>query len=358
MTEPTDTGLSAVVVNYNGGDRLLSCIQSISAFAPQVDEVILVDNGSNDGGPERVAEAFPEVRMLLLEHNPGPSVARNQGLQHACHRSVLLIDSDTQVTQGAISELLAGRDSTGAAIVCPRLLFLPNQDTIQCDGAAPHFLGTLILENANAEPDRGTAPHAVDGLISTFLLVDRDAALAAGGFNESFFFYFEDLEFGLRMRLLGHKILCASRAVVLHDRGAGYSGLSFRGAGGYPTRRAYLSMRNRLLTIAICFHWRTILIISPALLIYECATIALALARGWMPQWVNGWVWLITNRRQVSALRRDVQTRRCVPDSVVLHGSPLPLADGLFSSRPIGALVKILSGFFAVYWRVARVAVH
>lgn len=358
MTEPIDIGLSAVVVNYNGGDRLLSCIQSIQSFGSQVNEIILVDNGSDDRGPERVVEHFPDVRLISLEHNPGPSAARNTGMAHASHRSVLLIDADTQVTQGAISELLAGRDSTGAAIVCPRLLFSPDKGTIQCDGAAPHFLGTLILENANAELDHGTAPHPVDGLISTFLLVDRDAAIAAGGFNESFFFYFEDLEFGLRMRLLGHKIVCASRAVVLHNRGTGYRGLSFRGAGGYPTKRAYLSMRNRLLTIAICFHWRTILIISPALVVYECATLALALARGWIPQWVRGWAWLVANRRQVSALRKDLQNRRCVPDSVVLHGSPLPLADGLFTNRLTGGLVKFLSGFFAVYWRIARVAVH
>lgn len=358
MTEYVGSGLSAVVVNYNGGDRVLSCIQSIRTFGPQVDEIILVDNGSKDGSPERIIASFPEVRLLVLEDNPGPSVARNRGLRQAGHRCVLLIDADTQVTQGAISELLDARDRTGAAIVCPRLVFSPDGETVQCDGAAPYFLGTLILNNANVALDKGAEPQPVDGLISTFILVDRDVVLEAGGFNEAFFFYFEDLEFGLRLRLLGHEIICASRAVVLHDRGSGYSDLSFRGSGKYPKQRAYLSMRNRLLTIAICFHWRTILVLLPALLFYECATLALALARGWLPQWINGWWWLIVNRRQISVMRRHVQTHRRVPDRDVLRGSPLPLADGLFRGWLLGSLVKFLSAVFSSYWRIARVAVR
>ena len=358
MAETDTYGLSAVVVNYNGGERLMSCIASIRDHAPSVSEIILVDNGSQDGSPERIAEAFPAIVVLRLHDNPGPASARNHGMKAALNRHVLLVDADTQVTPGAVDELVAAQRDTGAAIVCPRLVFAPENTTIQCDGACPHYLGTLVLNNASAKPDKGKAAHPVDGLISTFLLVDRDAALSAGGFNETFFFYFEDLEFGLRMRLLGHSIVCATRAIVLHDRGAGYSGLSFRGSGNYPTRRAYLSMRNRLLTIAICFHWRTILVLAPAFLLYECATFGLALMRGWVLQWAKGWGWIIANRRQVGRMRREVQSRRRLPDRAVLHGSPLPLADGLFTSRLASTFIKLLSGTFAAYWRIARVAIH
>lgn len=358
MAETGEYGLTAVVINYNGGQRLLSCLQSLVDHAPLVDEFILVDNGSQDGSPEGAEQICPGLVIIRLQDNPGPATARNRGMKAAQNRRVLLVDADTQVTPGAIDELLAAQQATGAAIVCPRLVFAPENTTIQCDGAYPHFLGTLVLGNANARRDAGSAAHSVDGLISTFLLVDRDAALSAGGFNEAFFFYFEDLEFGLRMRLLGHTIACATRAVVLHDRGAGYTGLSFRGAGNYPKQRAYLSMRNRLLTIAICFHWRTILVLAPALLAYECATLGLVVLRGWIPQWAQGWAWIIANRHELRQMRNHVQHHRRLRDSAVLHGSPLPFADGLFRGRVSGALVRLLSRSFAAYWRIARVAVH
>lgn len=350
--------LSAVVVNYNGGQRLLRCMESILRHCPEVDEVILVDNGSDDGSADAVLSVFPETRVIRLNDNPGPAVARNRGLEAARGELVLLADADTRLTEGALSEMLAARLATQADVVCPRLVFAPDCQTVQCDGGTPHFIGTLILRNANGVQDEGGLPHEVDGLISAVLLVDRAAALAAGGFNETFFFYFEDLEFGLRMRLLGHRIVCAPRAVAVHDRGVGYAGLSFRGAGAYPRQRAYLSMRNRLLTIAICFHWRTILVIAPALLLYEMATLVLALMRGWVPLWARGWVWMFANAPEVWRIRRTMQTRRKLKDRDVLGGGPLPLAQGLFKSRLLGVATGAFSALLAAYWRLARVAAH
>ncbi|MFD0982805.1 glycosyltransferase family 2 protein [Tropicimonas aquimaris] len=350
--------LSAVVVNYNGGKRVLRCVESIRRHGGMVEEIILVDNGSQDGSAEAVMAAFPETRLIRLSDNPGPAVARNRGLVAARGRLVLLADADTRLTERALELLLQTQSATGAAIVCPRLILAPGTGTVQCDGAAPHFVGTLILRNANAAPDIGGPPRDVGGIISACLLVDRAAALDAGGFNETFFFYFEDLEFGLRMRLLGHRIVCAPRAVVIHDRGTGYAGLSFRGTGNYPRQRAYLSMRNRLLTIAICFHWRTILVIAPALLLYELATLVLALMRGWLPLWARGWVWMFTHGREVRQMRRSMQARRKLRDSEVLAGSPLPLAQGLFKSRMLTVATEAFSRLLAAYWRLARVAAY
>ncbi|WP_068111379.1 glycosyltransferase family 2 protein [Tropicimonas marinistellae] len=356
MSDVPDPTLSAVVINYNGGERLVACIRSIHDHGVGVEEIILVDNGSQDGSVELALSAYPTTKVVRLNDNPGPSAARNRGLEAAANPLVLLADSDTRLTPGAVAEMLGARAKTGAAVVCPRLIFAPGEDVVQCDGAAPHFIGTLILLNANTAPDTGQPPVPVDGLISTFLLVDRAAALDAGGFNETFFFYFEDLEFGLRMRLRAHDIVSASRAVVVHDRGSGYSGLSFRGSGAYPQRRAYLSMRNRLLTIAICFRWRTMLVIAPALVLYEIATLALALHRGWLPQWAASWRWLLANRGHVAEMRQAVQSRRELPDRAILKGGPLPLTEGLVSNRVLKAMISALSAGLQLYWKVIRVA--
>ncbi|MDJ1008230.1 MAG: glycosyltransferase family 2 protein [Paracoccaceae bacterium] len=350
--------VSAVVISFNGGDRLLACIAALAGEGDAVGEIILVDNGSDDGSAERAMDLHPALHVVDLADNPGPSVARNRGLETARNRRVLLVDADTEVTPGSVALLAHELDAAGAAIACPRLVFAPEAQRIQCDGAAPHFIGSLILQNANAPVGHGGAPVDVDGLISTTLMVDRDTVLAAGGFNEAFFFYFEDLEFGLRMRLLGHRILCVPGAVVLHDRGEGYPGLSFRGAGTYPARRAYLSMRNRILTIAICFHWRTILAALPAFVLYEMATVGFAASRGFLGQWARGWGWVIGNRRLIRQMRRQVQAGRVLRDTDVLQAGRLPLADGLLQSPAARAGVAILSAVTSGYWRLARVAAN
>lgn len=71
------------------------------------------------------------------------------------------------------------------------------------DGAAPHFIGTLRLLGANAPNGAPPAACEVAGCIGACMLLDRRRVLGVGGFNETYFFYFEDLEFSLRLRLMG-----------------------------------------------------------------------------------------------------------------------------------------------------------
>jgi len=352
---PVATAVSAVIINFNGGDRAVACVRALMAHGQGIAEIILVDNDSADGSRERVLAACPAARLIRLAGNPGPAVARNRGLEAASCDLALLVDGDTLLTAPALAELDRARRRFRATVVCPRLVLAPDEQVVQCDGAAPHFIGTLALLGANAPAADRPAAHEVNGLISACLLVDRRRTLAAGGFNETYFFYFEDLEFALRLRLLGHVIACAPAAVVVHDRGEGAHGLAFRGTGRYPPQRAYYTMRNRLLTIATCFHWRTIAALLPALIVYEAATLGLVLARGWFGLWLGSWGWMIAHAGEVARQRRAIQTRRRLPDRVVLAGGPLPLAAGLLASRRSVRIAAAVSRLLDAYWQVARV---
>jgi GT2 family glycosyltransferase len=354
-TLPAAPTVSAVVVNFNGGERVLACLRALDDLGGQLIEIIVADNGSTDGGPERIAATWPAARVLRLGENRGLPAARNAGLAAARGDLVLLVDADVYVTAGAVEELCRAQARFAASVVCPRVVFFPESDRVQCDGAAPHFIGTLRLLGADA-PHHGPAPAAgeVAGCIGACMLLDRRRVLEAGGFNETFFFYFEDLEFSLRLRLMGHVIACAPSAVVLHDRGEGTAGLSYRGRGRYPARRAYLTMRNRLLTLATCYRWSTVAVLAPALLLYEIATLALALRRGWGGAWLRAWGWLAGNVALVRRQRRRVQAGRRLPDHAVLVGGPLPLADGLLGSAMARTAAGALSRLLDRYWRLVR----
>lgn len=238
--------LGAVVINFNGGAKVVRVIEALRTHAPEIVEIIVADNGSTDDSVAVIRDRFPAVDVLELGTNLGLPNARNAGLARATSRYVLLLDADIYVTPGCSQAMLAAAKRYAATVVCPRIVLVPDGSTVQCDGAAPHVVGTLAL--LNPDSDRSLPPVAegpVAGLIGAAMLIDRQAVLEAGGFNELYFFYFEDLEFSLRMRLLGHEVVRVPSAVVEHERGHGTVGLSFRGKGAYPARRAYLGMRNR-----------------------------------------------------------------------------------------------------------------
>ena len=265
---------------------------------------------------------------------------------------MLLLDADVYVTPGSVAALLAAAQRYRAAVVCPRIVLVPDGRTVQCDSAAPHFIGTLALLNALGDRDLPVPAGPVGGCIGAAMLVDRRAVLDAGGFNELCFFYFEDLEFSLRMRLLGHEIVRAPAAVVEHDRGAGISGLSLRGKGAYPPRRAYLTMRNRLLTIALCYSNRSLLLLMPAFVVYEGATLAFVVSHGFAREWWAAWAWLFHQRGEIARQRRTLQRRRVRPDSKLLFAEHLPVAAGVAEGALVRRSIAVLDRGLAAYWRV------
>jgi GT2 family glycosyltransferase len=347
--------VSAVVVSHNGGDRVLRCLAALERQTRPLDEILLVDNASSDATLARVAAAHPAVRVVALPDNRGPGTARNVGLAAARGELVLWVDHDVLLEPDALERMLVARTLMPAEVVLPRIRLHPEREVVQCDGGAPHVVGTLVLRNgfrplAELAP---SGPTYVDAAPSGCMLVERRAIEAAGGFDESYFFYLEDLELSLRLRLFGLRLLCEPGAVAFHDRGSG-TALAYRGRGVYPRERAHLLMRNRLRVVATHFAGRTILALAPTLLVYEAASLALALLHGWGGAWLGAWHWLFRHRREIALRRRWIQERRRLPDSAVLASGPLPIAPGLLRSALQRRLVELLGLLVAGNWRLAR----
>jgi GT2 family glycosyltransferase len=346
---------SAVVVNYNGGDKVMRCLEALRSQTTPFAEIIVVDNGSSDGSPARIERSFPEVRLVELGSNPGPGVARNRGLREASSELVLWIDADIYAAPDCLARLLEARAALQAAIVVPRILLLPEGDVVQADGGDAHYIGTLILRNG-FRPLREVADHRrpVGACPSGCILCDRRAMLAIGGFDESYFFYFEDFELGLRARSFGHDIVSEPAAVVRHDWGSGSAGLAFRGTGAYPEERAYLLMRNRLRVLFTHYRWRSLVVLAPALLAYEAASFVFALTRGLVRAWWRSWWWQLTHLGELRRRRRWIGERRVRRDRELLTGGALPLAPGAVRPEAARSAVAALSAVLDGYWRVAR----
>jgi GT2 family glycosyltransferase len=186
------------------------------------------------------------------------------------------------------------------------------------------------------------------------MLLDRRALLKLGGFDEFFFFYLEDLELSLRLRAAGLRILCEPDAVIRHDRGDGTVGLSFRGHERYPWRRSYFSLRHRLRIILTYYRARTLLVLAPALLLYELASLVSTLRLGHGEAWSLAWASQFVHAREIRDRRRELARQRQRPDRELLRGGPLPLAPGFLRSREAVAAAGTLARALDLWWRLVR----
>jgi GT2 family glycosyltransferase len=348
-------GVSAVVVNHNGGEQIMQCLRHLQAQRPPLQEVLVIDSGSSDGSPAAIRQTFPATRVVELEGNAGPSVARNRGLREAKTAFVLLVDDDVYLAPDCTRLLMERLLAAGAVVAVPRLLLYPETDLIQLDGGDVHFVGTMVLRNARAKPACvPSRPCSIGAFSTSCALADRATVLDAGGMDETFFIYLEDMELGLRLRSLGHRLVFEPAAVAWHDRGAGTPDLSYRDQGAYPRRRAFLTMRNRLRVICLHYQVRTILLLAPALALYELASLVFAVRRGWFGPWFAAWRWQLTHARDLARRRRVIQMRRRRNDGELLIGGPLPLAVGMMRSSIELRVVAVLTAILDCYWRIVR----
>ncbi|RJP46574.1 MAG: glycosyltransferase family 2 protein [Desulfobacteraceae bacterium] len=355
MIRKSDKSISAVIVNHNGGRKILQCIGAVKKQNIAFFQIIVVDNASTDGSPSEIAKRFPEVILVRLNENFGPCKSKNLGLELARSELVLLLDDDVYVQPGCIRTLCNVYEHYLPAVVCPRVVLYPDTHIVQCDGAWPHFIGTLKLRNAFCnEKLLSRNISEVWGCIGACMLVHRDTVISAGGFDEMFFFYFDDLEFSLKIRSLGHSIICEPQAVVFHDRGDGRPGLSFRGEGQYPEKRAYLHIRNRLMTILIHYHLRTLILLSPAFVLYEISVLMATAKRGYLRAWYKAMLSVYENLGYISLQRQIIKTKKKRCDKDLLGAGNLPVAPGLIMNQFENIGMRMLSFIVNLYWRAVK----
>jgi len=303
----------------------------------------------------RIAGPPDQFVLVRLNENVGPSRARNIGLGETTSEWVLFVDDDIYPDARCVSQLLSLAMETSAAVVCPRIVLPPDGSRIQCDGAWIHFAGTLILQNRGAIASEHPPRRQVCGAFgSGCILVRREILAEVGGFDEDFFFQFEDMELSYRLRALGHTFWCDSSAVAFHDLGEGTVGLSFRGSGAYPAKRAYYSLRHRWLTLLLHLQLRSSLILAPALALYELAAFVECARRGWLRSWWRALWSLAKSRRLIRDKRRRWQASRQLDDRRILVGGSLPLASGFVSTKGIARAVGILDFLLNAYWEMAQ----
>ncbi|MEU4561105.1 glycosyltransferase [Actinoplanes sp. NPDC023936] len=220
----TNDSVTVVVATRNRRDRLFETLPEHQA------PVILVDNASDDGGPEEIATAFPAVEVVRLGENIG-AAARNEGVRRAVTPYVAFADDDSYWSPGSLARAAALMDAhPKLALLSARVLIGPEgrlDPVSEAMAAAP--IGTPA----------GAPGPAILGFLSCAVVVRRTAFLAAGGFQPRLFVYGEEALLAMDLAAAGWWLCYDPSLVVRHfplpagrDRGA----------------RRRIEARNRMLT--------------------------------------------------------------------------------------------------------------
>lgn len=223
--------LSIILLCWNDREVIAECLRSIFASTHSTDlEVIVSDNGSTDGSVEFIRSSYPMVHVIENGRNLRFAKANNVGIRASRGEYVLILNPDTIIHEGCLDKIVSFADQhpEGGAFGC-RVL---NSDLSYQVSARPfaslraEWIAALYLRSLGRLHKwftsdsysgwNGTSERQVDWLSGCFILVRAGLLRSIGGFDEQFFYYYEDMDLCRRIWQAGYAILYTPDATITH----------------------------------------------------------------------------------------------------------------------------------------------
>ena len=213
--------VSVVTPNYNGKDFLYAYFESLNKNSNEIGEVIIVDNGSNDGSQEFIRNYREKVDfpIVLIENsqNLGFAEAVNQGISKARYDYIFSLNNDTVVEKSAILELLNLLNTDGRIFsVSSKMVQFNNPELIDDAGDDYTLLAYTKKRGNNQNLNNFIEVSEIFSSCAGAALYRKDLLEELDGFDSEFFAYMEDVDLGYRARINGYKNMFCPNAVVYH----------------------------------------------------------------------------------------------------------------------------------------------
>jgi hypothetical protein len=214
--------LSYCVVNTNGRDYLLACLEAIERAHPEglEHELLVLDNASGDGSAEAVRERYPQARLFALEERTGKAENDSTLMRAAQGRYCLLLNEDSELRPGATRALLDALDAEPRAAAAGAQLLTSEGEPVPCawrlPGAGWALAAALFLQDRYAVQSGGERVREVGWVQSSAMLVRRSTAEQVDYLDPDFFVYSDETDFCKRLRDAGFEILFVPGARAVH----------------------------------------------------------------------------------------------------------------------------------------------
>lgn len=223
----TYSKVSIIIVNFNGGQEPIDCLQSVHRlFYPKNKlEIIVVDNGSIDGSVQEIAKKFPEVRLIRLEKDIGYPASLNLGILNSKSNYIFLGNDDVTLEKNSISQMVDYLKSNKTTAVVGGKVFIKDSHKQSTDSANDYnfYTGAFKTPKNNS---------SILWLQSCAIMTTRHVVEKIGLFDRDYYpLYFDDFDFCLRAKRAGFDLAYLPQAIFWHGGG--------KTTAKYPSLKVY-----------------------------------------------------------------------------------------------------------------------
>lgn len=329
--------VSIIIVNFNGGNILQECVDSIFQTVKRSFEIILIDNNSSDNSHLKCKENFPEIKLIENNENIGLT-ARNLGIEKAKGEFIVFLDSDTVVTVNWLEILIESFRENGEGLYQPKFLEKNRPNIINSAGNMINILG-IGFSRGKGKKDEGQYEkfEEIGYTSGACTLTSAKVVKKIGSINKIFFSYHDDLDYGWRGWLQKIPSFYEPKSIVYH-LGSPMSGKKF-----------YFLERNRWICLFYLYSTSTIIKILPVLLFLEIGMFFYFLSKGFGCEKIKSWISIYKLKNEIKESKKEIQKSRIISDKEVVEhfvdNFEFPLNLVQTSPNNTYKIIKLLSKF-------------
>ena len=276
------TDVAVVIPNYNGMKYLKACLDSLRRQTLQGFSIILVDNGSDDGGADFVEANYPEVTLRRFETNRGFCAAVNEGIRMSEAPYVILLNNDTVCEPTFAEALLCAIKEKPKCFSCAaKMVRMDAPELIDAAGDYYCALGWAFARGKGEREDRYRTRCEIFSACAGAAIYRRSVFDEIGLFDEAHFAYLEDVDVAYRARIAGYHNYYIPEAVVRHVGSATSGSL-------YNEFKTRYSSRNSIYLVYKNMPWPQIVLNLPFLTVGFAAKLVFFAHRGYGREYVAG----------------------------------------------------------------------
>lgn len=334
--------VSIIILNYNGGDLVVQCLNSVLRIDYENFEVILLDNNSTDGSMTNVNNKFgskQQVKIIMNKRNLGYAEGNNVGVMESNGEYLVFLNNDVIVDPNFLKELVIVMKTDSIAAAQAKLMFMDYPTKFYSAGHYIDYFG-MVHVLGEFEEDKGQFDNVYDifGAHGAAFIVKRNLFLKVGGFDSDFFLLFEESDLCWRFWLIGYRIVFVPKAIAYHKHGYAHKRSSF----GRESSLTYYFVRNRLNSILKNYSWSRLITVLPFHAMLLLITFFMKINQrdfGSARALIRALVWNVRNSRVSIEKRKRVQNMRKVSDGFLINASIIRMP----SIKELVAKLKLLS---------------
>jgi len=306
--------VSVIVLNYNAGELLLNCIESIKKSAYKNLEIIVVDNISTDKSQKICKEKYPDIKLIQNDENFGYCEGNNIGIREAKGDYIIILNPDTIVESSWIEELISAYNKFGDGLYQPKFFSLNEKLILQSTGNMLHIFGFgFARDKGKIDDKKMEAIEKINYASGTCLFTSKVVLDKVGLLDPFLFLYHDDLDLGWRAAQMGIDSFYVPKSIIYHAESYALK---------WSAKKFYWLERNRKYCLLTHYSKETYAKMRLSLFLVDLCVWLFYLSKGFLGAKIKAELDIFRNRKTIKIRHKQLEKIKIISDKELIKKFP------------------------------------